>query len=401
MIIYLALAVTLLNAFIVLYYWGLVLLSRFGTRRELADSAAGSKRFAILIPAHNEELTLPSTLRSCQELDYPRTRYDIIVIADNCTDNTARIGREAGATVLERHDVKARGKGQALAWAFERVLHEGYDAFLILDADCRIDRQALNEASRAIVFGALAIQFRYAVSNPDASVISLTTAVGNLIENDLFYAAKARLGLAVLLRGTGMVLTRELLVAHPWKAFSNTEDAEYSLELLSRGERIAFIQTASVWSDFPENARQLKIQRERWSSGNVAAVKRVGIGMLLRGLWTRQVHLADAGWTTLVLSRPLVIFSCVAGAVLSAWGAVVVPGPLSVAVLAAAMMVLMALVAYFALGVARLGLSLHRCRLLVRSPGVVMQLFLATVVGLLRSNPKVWMRSPRIGELSS
>ena len=112
------------------------------------------------------------------------------------------------------------------------------------------------------------LQARDAVSNPDASPISYAAAVGNVIENDLFYAPKSRLGLAVLLRGTGMVLHREILEQHPWSALSNTEDIEYSLSLIERGIATRFLPEVSVWSDFPENAEQLQVQRRRWASGS-------------------------------------------------------------------------------------------------------------------------------------
>src|SRR5262245_11617787 len=95
-------------------------------------------RFAVLIPAHNEELLLPRLLRSLAALQYPPDLFDVHVVADNCSDHTAAVAANAGATVHERlSDEMARGKGFALRWLLERLRCQkpGYDAYVVLDAD--------------------------------------------------------------------------------------------------------------------------------------------------------------------------------------------------------------------------------------------------------------------------
>src|SRR5919201_4724168 len=94
-------------------------------------------RFAILVPAHNEEQLLPRLLQSINALDYPRALYDVHVVADNCTDRTAAVAAAAGATVHVRADDQRRGKGYALRWLLARLGRAGaaYDAYVILDAD--------------------------------------------------------------------------------------------------------------------------------------------------------------------------------------------------------------------------------------------------------------------------
>src|SRR5712692_8125342 len=91
-----------------------------GTRRTF--KTAGRRRFAVVVPAHNEEQTIGPTLRSLLAIDYPRDRFEVVLVADNCTDRTARAGRRSGVRVLERHDSSSRGKGYALRWCFDALL---------------------------------------------------------------------------------------------------------------------------------------------------------------------------------------------------------------------------------------------------------------------------------------
>ena len=93
---------------------------------------------AVLVPAHDEEKGVAAAVRPLVEQDYPSERLDVIVIADNCTDDTAAVAAAAGATVWERHDLSARGKGQALGWALARLRGQPRrpEAVLVVDADC-------------------------------------------------------------------------------------------------------------------------------------------------------------------------------------------------------------------------------------------------------------------------
>src|SRR5437764_8017538 len=100
--------------------------------------ATTQKTFAILIPAHNEEVILNTLLESLAELTYPKERYKVYVIADNCTDKTAELARQfEGVEVYERFNQERRGKGYALNWMWQQVAEsqQGYDAYDVLDAD--------------------------------------------------------------------------------------------------------------------------------------------------------------------------------------------------------------------------------------------------------------------------
>ncbi|HJT78403.1 MAG TPA: glycosyltransferase family 2 protein, partial [Gemmataceae bacterium] len=181
-------------AAVCLYYVLLALCGLVLRDSEDGVPAEAVHSFAVIVPAHDEETTLRASLESCAALDYPADKFRVFVVADNCTDRTAAVARAAGVTCLERHDATRRGKGFALEWAFAQVLPQGYDAVVVLDADCRLDRHALRAFDRRLSAGDRALQASYVASNPDASVTSYAVAVGNALENELFYAPKSRLG---------------------------------------------------------------------------------------------------------------------------------------------------------------------------------------------------------------
>jgi cellulose synthase/poly-beta-1,6-N-acetylglucosamine synthase-like glycosyltransferase len=377
------------------YYWLLAVVGLTGRKQANSSNDPSQHTFIILIPAHNEEQNLGKTIAALKKLDYPRDRYQVVVIADNCTDDTARVARENGSLCFERNDLKNRGKGQALSWAFDRIGTMVFDAVIVLDADCFIDTHALKVFGRYLDQGWMVLQSRNAASNPDDSSISYAVAVGNLLENDFFYAPKSRLGLAVFLRGTGFVLPREVLISFPWRASSITEDIEYSASLIRSHIPIKFIPEVQVESKFPTSAGQLDVQRKRWAEGNIEFGKRNALHLILDGLLAGNWRLVDAGWTYVVLGKPLILFSSLAALVLSIlcfWAA---PGKISSTLLSAALIIMGSMLAYLGLGIYRLGIDLHRIKLLCRAPFVVLRLLLIALRSLTGQRTEAWVRTPR------
>jgi cellulose synthase/poly-beta-1,6-N-acetylglucosamine synthase-like glycosyltransferase len=142
-----------------LYYF---ITSVFGLAEKLYGKASKNylpiKKFAVFIPAHNEETVIENIIDNLKQLNYPKDSYDVYVIADNCTDNTAAAARAAGTNVLERDDDKKRGKGYALQWAFEKVLYNEsseYDGAVVFDADNLVSRNFLREMNNKLCDGAI------------------------------------------------------------------------------------------------------------------------------------------------------------------------------------------------------------------------------------------------------
>ena len=279
------------------YHLILLLTALFMPRRCLPHvKNPGALSFAIVIPAHNEEKTIVPTLRSCAELDYPKDKYAVYVVADNCTDLTAKAAAACDAICLERTDPERQGKGYALEFAFPKVLSAGHDAVIVLDADCHIDRHALRVFSTRLNAGDRVLQVNDAVANPEDSSISYVLAVANVLENELFQAPKDALGLTVAPVGCGMVFHRDVLLQYPWRSQALCEDTEYSLLLERHGINIRFVPEVRVDSDFPVHREQFIIQRRRWIKGGVTLGWTHGLKLMWEGIWTRRWRLIDAGF---------------------------------------------------------------------------------------------------------
>ena len=132
-------------------------------------SKAGVK-VDIVVPAHDEEVGIGATVASLLAAEYPAALRRVIVVADNCSDDTACRAKEAGATVIVRVEPERRGKGYALALAFERALSEGFaDVVAVVDADTLVSPGFLRVCAARLAGGAEAVQVSYGVRNPDAS----------------------------------------------------------------------------------------------------------------------------------------------------------------------------------------------------------------------------------------
>lgn len=242
-------------------------------------------RLTVLVPAHNEQLGLPTALESVFAADYPPGRVRVLVVADNCTDQTAAVARRAGAEVLERNDPGRRGKGYAVATGLAHALTTGADAVLIVDADCAVDRSLLTRVGGELANGADAVQAAV-VSRPDpGSPGGYVAAVGGAVDAAVA-AGQDRLGLSVPLRGTGMAFGRALLARHPWSASGVTEDAEYSAVLRRAGVRVRFVADAAVRCAAPPRPADFAVQRRRWRAA---------------------LRVPGGGATALVASKPLVL----------------------------------------------------------------------------------------------
>jgi cellulose synthase/poly-beta-1,6-N-acetylglucosamine synthase-like glycosyltransferase len=327
-----------------------------GRVRRRARSRVPTHTFTILIPAHDEEDTLPAALRSLAVLDYPAEMVRVCVVADNCSDGTAAVARGAGAECLVRRDPAKRGKGYALAFGLTHVLRHAPDAVLILDADCTLNPDALRALDAAFADGADAVQAAVRSRNADDGTAGLVAAVGCAFD-DATAAGWDRLGFSVALRGTGMALRREVLERVPWDAFGLVEDAEYGSRLKRAGVRVRYCGGAEVLSEAPPSVADLCRQRRRWRAA----------GMLV--------------------SKPLVLTHlAMAVAVSVACGFVVWP---------AALVVVFALL--YLRAICAVGLTRRRIGSLLRSPLIVMRLGWVTLAGAVRRN-EVWERTTRAAE---
>ncbi len=218
-------------------------------------------RLAVVIPAHNEATTIQRCVRSLTACISPGEQVvtSIIVIADHCTDATAELARSAGAQVIERAGAERRGKGFALQDAFERLLAEGFDAMLVIDADTVVEANLLVEVVRLLHAGADGVQTRYGVLNPDAAIRTRLMNVALMAFNVLRPRGRDRWGWSAGILGNGFALSRATLEAVPYRADSIVEDLEYHLSLVRFGKRIVFADHTTVRAEMPPaDARPLR-----------------------------------------------------------------------------------------------------------------------------------------------
>ena len=223
-------------------------------------------RFAVLIPARNEENVITALLDSLWNQSYPRELYDVYVIPNNCTDDTEGAARRAGAGVLPCLG-EPRNKGDVLHQAFSQLMGK-YDAYCVFDADNVVDRNFLARMNDAVVRGAQAAKCRQVASNPYDSWVA--GCYGLYIENfNLMYnRPRAFLGLSARLVGTGFMVTDQLMHRlGGWNTTSITEDAEFAAQCALNGVRIHYVPEAITYDEQPNSFRVSLRQRRRWSAG--------------------------------------------------------------------------------------------------------------------------------------
>lgn len=257
--------------------------------RPPAGPGARKTRFAIIVPAHNEGAGIVPTLRDLRSCDYPLEGFTVIVIADNCTDDTAAVARSEGAIVLERHDLSARGKGQALDWLLrgQRELLGTHDAVVFIDADMFIDRNFLTALDAAFTDRDVdAVQAQYTIANPQASWFAAFTYMSFALVNHLRPAGRCFLGGAAGLKGSGMAFRRDLILETGWPASSIAEDLEFGKMLTLRGTRVLYVPQAAVTTNVGGKFRQVGVQQSRWEGGRMQ-VMREFFGPMLRQMLAR------------------------------------------------------------------------------------------------------------------
>ncbi len=236
---------------------------------------AERRRFALLLPAHDEEGVVGLAVESLSRLVYPRGLFDIFVVADHCTDGTVRAAEAAGARVLEHAGpgLKA-GKGRALKWATEKILAAGnYDAFCYFDADSLAHPDFLEAMNAHLAAGAEALQGLQLAKNTGC-LLSKILASGHYVTNRFFQLPKQAFGLSATLHGKGMCFTAELARRHHWDETCLTEDLEMQMRLIRNGVRISWAQDAIVYDEEPETLRQYLCRTIRWTRGSLDTARR-------------------------------------------------------------------------------------------------------------------------------
>jgi cellulose synthase/poly-beta-1,6-N-acetylglucosamine synthase-like glycosyltransferase len=260
------------------------------------SSAALPGRLAIVVPAHNEATGIRRTIDNLLAIARTDGNAEVVVVADNCSDETAAIARSAGARVMERHDATRRGKGYALDHAFTALAGEDHVAYIVIDADSIASTGLLAGIRRHFGAGALALQARYTVLNGDATPRTRLAGIALAAFNVLRPRGRDRLGLSAGILGNGFALRREVLQRVPYTASSVVEDLEYHLRLVAADIRVAFADDCEVRGEMPTGEQGSRVQRARWEGGRLRMLAEHGpalAGAVLRGRGRFLEPLAD------------------------------------------------------------------------------------------------------------
>ena len=232
-------------------------------------------RFMAIIPAHNEEAVVGNLVESLKRQNYNKDLYDIYVIADNCTDNTAKVAKEAGAIVYERFNQSKKTKGYALDWFLKQKIEEDapYDAFFIFDADNIVDQDFIKNMNKKLCQGEDVVQGYRDIKNPTDSWITAGYAIFYWTMHRFYHLARYNLGLSPLLNGTGFMVRFDVVKPQGWDTVTLTEDIEFSLKRIIKGKRLGWATDAIVYDEQPVGFKQSWSQRSRWTVGHMQCIK--------------------------------------------------------------------------------------------------------------------------------
>ncbi|MBV8718290.1 MAG: glycosyltransferase [Chloroflexi bacterium] len=301
-----AIALALLTTYLVVLTVAAAFASKHGP-----PAAGGSRRFAVLVPAHNEEALIGRLLESLAQMQYPREQYDVCVVADNCTDATASIARAAGARVYERVDDRERAKGFALRWLLQRLRDEAqaYDAYLVLDADTVVAPNFLRAMDARLEAGSKVIQAYYSVQNAHQSRVAGLRYAALAAVHYVRPLGRSLFGFSCGLKGNGMCFAAPVLERFSWNWFTLAEDVEFHLALVGAGIRVDFAPETAVYADMPVSLAQAASQNARWERGRLQLVRQHVPRLVLDGLRHASLLRLDAAAEQLIppLSVPFAL----------------------------------------------------------------------------------------------
>lgn len=255
-------------------YLGIIALAGLFPAKKLKPADGKRIRFAILVPARNEESVIAGTVKSLLAQEYPRELFDVYVLPNNCRDATEEKAREAGALILSPEG-KITSKGDVLRIVVDALRKEKkYDAFAVFDADNRASPGFLRAIAGALDAGYEVAQGFRESSNPTATFTSASCSVYYWMDNYFYSQARWNLGGSALINGTGFAFTEKAMEkSGGWDTVTLVEDIEYSGRCAINGLPIAWVPDAITYDEQPENFVTAWKQRMRWTVGMYQCIK--------------------------------------------------------------------------------------------------------------------------------
>jgi hypothetical protein len=280
---------------------------KFDSKREKLASAV------VLIPAHDEELGIGATLRSIgADLD---SEMRVLVVADNCSDGTAGVAREAGAEVVERRDSERRGKGYALSFGLDALVHDPPDVVIVVDADCRVSPGSLRRLAHVALTYHRPAQADYVLETADASAMGAISAFAFLVRNRVRARGLSLLRLPCQLAGSGMALPWQLIHRAAPTRDCLVEDLLMGVDLSIQGYPPLRVGDARISSPMPVDRSVQLTQRRRWETGRLSTVKLLVPCLVRAGIAQRRLDLLGMALDLLVPPLALHVGTLGTGAV--------------------------------------------------------------------------------------
>jgi len=264
-------------------------------RQKTLPRAELYRRFAVLIPAHNEAAVLAPLLDSLRTQDYPVNCFRVFVSCDNCTDDSRDVALEHGAEALVRTDSTKRGKTWNVRWALNQIPMENFDALAMFDADNLVESDFLARMNDYMEQHpeAEAIQGVLDVKNPDDNWLTRSYALAYWFTNRFWQLARGLWGLSCTLGGTGLVIRAATLRRIGWNLESLTEDLEMSTRIILSGSRVHWNDHAVIYDEKPQDLKISLKQRTRWMQGHYWVCWHYGRQVLKAFFQTRRLQYLD------------------------------------------------------------------------------------------------------------
>jgi glycosyltransferase involved in cell wall biosynthesis len=317
--------VALLLALLVIVFGIEIIASIIGPSRSCSTNLRrpSGLKVAVVVPAHNEGTGLLPTISDVKSQMGPGDR--LLVVADNCTDDTAVLAASAGSEVVERNEPNKRGKGFAIACGLQHLRLDPPDIVIVIDADCRLTEGVIDELTATCAHSGRPAQANDLMVVPGGASVGLRVAeFAHLVKDTVRPLGLKRLGLPCQLMGTGMAFPWEVIRSAELASGLLVEDLKLGLDLASGGHPPIFCPTVTVISEFPTSEEGIQSQRMRWERGRLGMILLSAPGLILAALLRANLALLvlslDMAVPPIILLGILIAGMCILTGIIALFG---------------------------------------------------------------------------------
>lgn len=287
----------LFDIIIILYalYYFITGIFAFKKNKEYENKKAKKylNKFAIIIPARNEAEIITNLINSINSQNYDKDKFDIFVIANNCTDDTVKICNELKVNVIECK-TNIKNKGDALKYAFDSLKgNKKYDVYAIFDADNVVHYDFLKKVNLAINKGYDVVQGNRESKNPNDTWISSSYTLFYLVQNYFFNRARIRMGFSSSINGTGFAVTKNIIDKYGFNTSTITEDIEYAAICSLNDVKIYYEEEAITYDEQPIKFDASLKQRKRWSLGTIDCMNKYSSRLIAKSFIKNKLQSFD------------------------------------------------------------------------------------------------------------